>query len=441
MTTFRISKIVLLVVVSLITTCKTNQKMISDSSDSLPSKITSTDSISVIKNSGNQELNTKIDASVTDKSNLKDAKFEAKKALKVGAERSDIYSENLKDLKIALVVNQTSVVGQEHLADFLLKKGIFIQKIFAPEHGFRGNADAGEHVTNGKDTKTGLPLISLYGKHKKPKPSDLQDIDAVIFDIQDVGVRFYTYISTMHYVMEACAENGKKCIVFDRPNPNGHYIDGMILDRKYASFVGMHPIPIVHGLTVGELATMINGEGWLKDGKICDLEVVRCENYTHKMPYSLPIRPSPNLPNDRSIWLYPTLCLFEGTKVSIGRGTEFPFQVAGMPDFPDKTFSFKPESREGAKNPKYKGQICYGMDFRTTDNFKHPFSLQPLIEFYQKSPHKADFFKDYLTLLYGSEQLRKDIEAGKTEAEIRDSWQTDLEKYKKMRQKYLLYDE
>jgi len=366
-------------------------------------------------------------------------KKETEKVLRVGAERLNFYLEKLKDKNVALVVNQTSVVQRTHLADFLLAKGIQLKKIFAPEHGFRGKADAGEHITDGKDSKTGLPLISLFGKNKKPKSSDLQNIDAVIFDIQDVGVRFYTYISTMHYIMEACAENGKKCIVFDRPNPNGHYVDGMVREAKYKSFVGMHPIPIVHGLTVGELAQMINGEGWLKNGITCDLEIIPCENYTHKMPYNLPIKPSPNLPNARSIALYPSLCLFEGTQASVGRGTDFPFQVVGIPNFPIKGFSFTPESKIGAKNPKYKGQVCYGFDYRKTDAFETPFSLKPIIEFYQKTPQKAQFFKSYLTLLYGSEQLRKDLEAGKTEAEIRASWKIDLEKYKKIRKKYLLY--
>jgi len=387
----------------------------------------------------NQEF-TKKDTTLTEKIEpQKPEKEEVVKVLRVGAERLDFYLEKLKDKNVALVVNQTSVVEQTHLADFLLGKGIQLKKIFAPEHGFRGKADAGEHITDGKDSKTGLPLISLFGKNKKPKASDLQNIDAVVFDIQDVGVRFYTYISTMHYIMEACAENDKKCIVFDRPNPNGHYVDGMVREAKHKSFVGMHPIPIVHGLTVGELAQMINGEGWLKNGVKCDLEIIPCENYTHKTPYNLPIKPSPNLPNVRSIALYPTLCLFEGTQASIGRGTDFPFQVVGIPNFPTKDFSFIPESKIGAKNPKYKGQVCYGFDYRQTDDFETPFSLKPLIEFYQKTPQKAQFFKSYLTLLYGSEQLRKDLEAGKTEVEIRASWQADLEKYKKIRKKYLLY--
>ena len=435
---------VLFLVICFITACRSSQNIV----ENTPSKtdiITATEKSNSDNNTklitNNQLVNSEKSDSIQKEVIKKLPKTEIKKVLRVGAERLDTYLDNFKNLRVALVVNQTSVVQGKHLADLLLEKGITIKKIFAPEHGFRGKADAGEHVIDGKDAKTGLPLISLYGKYKKPKSTDLQDIDAVIFDIQDVGVRFYTYISTMHYVMEACAENNKKCIVFDRPNPNGHYVDGMIREAKHKSFVSMHPIPIVHGLTVGELAKMINGEGWLKGNKTCDLQVITCKNYTHKTPYSLPIKPSPNLPNDRSILLYPSLCLFEGTNVSIGRGTEFPFQVAGTPSFPEKEFNFTPQSREGAKNPKYKSKVCYGMDFRETDNFKYEFSLAPILEFYKKSSNKASFFKSYLTLLYGSEQLQKDIEAGKTEEEIRASWQADLEKYKQMRKKYLLYED
>jgi len=357
----------------------------------------------------------------------------------VGAVRLSQYLPLLQNKKVALVVNQTSVVNQTHLVDTLLTYNIKIQKIFAPEHGFRGTADAGEKINSTKDIKTGLPLLSLYGKDKKPSAEQLADVEVVIFDIQDVGARFYTYISTMHYVMEACAENNKAFIVLDRPNPNGHYVDGMVLQPDCQSFVGMHPIPVVHGLTVGELAKMINGEKWLANGKQCNLTVITCENYTHNTPYCLPIKPSPNLPNDRSIALYPSLCFFEGTVVSVGRGTDFPFQVIGYPDYPKKDFSFTPVSKEGAKNPPHLNQLCYGTDYRQTNVGTSNFSLAPLIHYYQTAPNKTAFFNDFFTKLAGTKQLRQQIEAGKTEEEIRATWHQDLEKYKQLRAKYLLY--
>jgi uncharacterized protein YbbC (DUF1343 family) len=357
-----------------------------------------------------------------------------------GAMRIDNYLPLLRKKRVAMVVNQTSLVGQTHLVDTLLSRGVKITKIFAPEHGFRGTADAGEKLNNSTDKKTGLPLLSLYGKDKKPSTAQLADVDIIIFDIQDVGVRFYTYISTMHYVMEACAENNKLFMVFDRPNPNGDYIDGNILDLKYQSFVGMHPIPVVHGLTVGELAQMINGEKWLAGQKTCPLEIVKCLNYNHQTPYPLPIKPSPNLPNDNSVRLYPSLCLFEGTNISVGRGTDFPFQVAGHPDYPEKNFSFTPKSREGAKNPMYQDKVCYGLDYRQGTDWQYEFSLQPIIHFYSKSTDKAKFFNDFFTRLAGTEDLRKQIEAGKTEDEIRQTWQEGLENYRLLRKKYLLYE-
>jgi uncharacterized protein YbbC (DUF1343 family) len=357
----------------------------------------------------------------------------------VGAARLPSYLPLLQNKKVALVVNQTSVIGNTHLVDTLLTYNVKIQKIFAPEHGFRGTADAGEKINNAKDSRTGLPLLSLYGKDKKPSAEQLADVEVVIFDIQDVGARFYTYISTMHYVMEACAENNKHCIVLDRPNPNGHYVDGMVLQSAHQSFVGMHPIPVVHGLTVGELAKMINGEKWLANAKTCPLTVITCENYTHQTPYSLPIKPSPNLPNDISIALYPSLCFFEGTVVSVGRGTDFPFQVIGYPDYPQKDFSFTPVSKEGAKNPPYLNQLCYGTDYRQNNFEKYNFSLQPLIHYYQTAKNKATFFNDFFTKLAGTKQLRQQIEAGMTEEEIRATWQADLTQYKQMREKYLLY--
>lgn len=358
----------------------------------------------------------------------------------VAAARFDAYLGFLKNKRVAMVVNQTSMVNQTHLVDTLLNLGVKVNKIFAPEHGFRGTADAGEKINASIDKRTNLPLLSLYGKDKKPTATQLADIDVVIFDIQDVGTRFYTYISTMHYVMEACAEQNKRFIVLDRPNPNGDYIDGCLLDTKHQSFVGMHPIPIVHGLTVGELAQMINGEKWLSKSLNCKLEVVKCLNYNHQTPYSLPIKPSPNLPNDNSIRLYPSLCLFEGTNISVGRGTNFPFEVLGNPEYPEHTFSFTPTSREGAKTPMYQDKLCYGTDFRQGTDWQYEFSLQPLLQYYKAATDKKVFFNDFFTKLAGTEILRKQIESGMTEDEIRKTWQVDLEKYKQTRKKYLLYE-
>ncbi|MEM9824359.1 MAG: DUF1343 domain-containing protein, partial [Bacteroidota bacterium] len=279
-----------------------------------------------------------------------------------GAEQIDRYLPKLSGKKIAMVVNQTSRVGDQHLVDALVQKGVQIKGIFAPEHGFRGKADAGEKVQDGKDAKTGVPLISLYGKKKKPGKEDLQGIDLVLFDIQDVGARFYTYISTMHYVMEACAENQLPLLILDRPNPNGHYVDGPILAGTHQSFVGMHPVPIVHGMTVGEYAQMINGEGWLAGGIQCTLEVIPCKYYDHQRFYALPLKPSPNLPNMTAIYLYPSLCLFEGTQLSVGRGTNRQFQIYGHPDLSVGSFEFRPASMEGAKYPKHEGKLCRGVD-------------------------------------------------------------------------------
>ncbi|HEY8399691.1 MAG TPA: DUF1343 domain-containing protein, partial [Cytophagaceae bacterium] len=304
-----------------------------------------------------------------------------------GAEQLEQYLSLLKNKNVALVVNQTSVVGKTHLVDTLLSLGIKVRKIFSPEHGFRGDADAGERVNNEIDAKTGLPIVSLYGNNKKPNKESLKDVDIVIFDIQDVGVRFFTYISTMHYIMEACAENNKKVLILDRPNPNGHYVDGPVLDLKHKSFVGMHPIPIVHGLTVGELAMMINGEKWLDSGRTCDLQVIKVKNYDHKKRYSLPVKPSPNLPNDLSIQLYPHLCLFEGTTLSVGRGTEFPFQVVGHPNKAYGTFQFTPKSIPGmAKSPLHENKVCYGIDLRSLSGEESGFQLKYIMELYNKSP-------------------------------------------------------
>lgn len=356
-----------------------------------------------------------------------------------GAARFSEYLPDLQGKRVAVTVNHTATIGKTHVVDTLLAQKVNIIKIFAPEHGFRGTADAGEKVDNEKDKRTGLPVISLYGKRVKPLPEDLADVDVVIFDIQDVGTRFYTYINTMQLLMEACAEQNKELIILDRPNPNGWYVDGPTLDMQYKSFVGMQPIPIVHGLTVGELAQMINGEGWLTNKVNCRVKVVTCANYDHTKRYSLPVRPSPNLPNDRAIALYPSLCLFEGTIVSVGRGTEAPFQIIGFPENPDKTYSFTPRSTDGAKNPPHKDVTCYGIDYRTRDVSNFRFNLQPLLEMYRLAPQKDKFFIPFFEKLSGTGELRKQIAAGMSEEAIRATWAKDLAAYKAMRKKYLLY--
>lgn len=360
-----------------------------------------------------------------------------------GAYQIESYKKLLEGKSIAIVANQTSIVGKTHLVDTLISIGINVKSIFAPEHGFRDLADAGETVANSKDPKTGVPVISLYGSHYKPTPKDLAGIDIVIFDIQDVGVRFYTYISTLHYVMEACAENHVKCLILDRPNPNGFYIDGNILDTLHKSFVGMHPVPVVHGMTVGEYAGMINGEGWLKGGVKCDLIVIKCKNYSHKTYYDLPVKPSPNLPNQNSVYLYPSICFFEGTNISLGRGTAFPFQVYGSPLLPDKGFGFTPESVPGAKNPPLLGKKCYGIDLRAAikDGLipSPKINLNWLIDAYRAYPDKSKFFIPYFDVLSGGPTLREQIQKGMTADQIRKSWKQGLAKFSKMRAKYLLY--
>lgn len=361
--------------------------------------------------------------------------------MKLGASRTDLYLPEIEDKNVGLLINHTSVLNEKHLVDFLMAQGVQIKAIFAPEHGFRGTADAGEHVKDNVDEKTGIPVVSLYGSNKKPTADQLKELDVVIFDIQDVGVRFYTYISSMHYMMEACAENGVKMIVFDRPNPNGHIVDGPMLDPGYKSFVGMHPIPVAHGLTVGELATMINEEGWLQGGIKCELLVIPMQNYQHSDAYSLPIKPSPNLPNDQSIMLYPSLCFFEGTQMSIGRGTHFPFQVIGYPDATFGEFTFTPVSIDGmSKSPRYENRVCYGVDLRSAPASVN-LDLGYIIDFYKKWEKEDDFFTKYFNTLAGTDQLRKQIEAGLTEEEIRSSWQNGLKNYKALRKKYLLYKE
>lgn len=361
-----------------------------------------------------------------------------------GAEQTWNYLPMIKNKKIALVVNQTSLINRTHLVDSLKKIGIDIGVIFAPEHGFRGNASAGTTVSNGKDEKTGIKIISLYGNHKKPYPEDLKNIETVVFDIQDVGVRFYTYISTMHYVMEACAENKIPFIVLDRPNPNGHYIDGPILDTIHRSFIGMHPIPVVHGCTVGELALMINGEGWLKKGIVCELKVFSCKNYTHSTRYELPVRPSPNLQSQSAIYLYPSLGLFEGTTVSIGQGTELPYQCFGSVTFDWGNLKFTPVSIPGvAEKPKFLNQECTGFDLTWYGNERAPqeaeINLNWLIMSYKLSKNQKQFFTDFFEKLAGTSELRKQIISGKSVAEIKQTWQNGLDKFQIIRMKYAIY--
>ncbi len=359
--------------------------------------------------------------------------------IKTGAEQLDLLLPKLQDKRVAFLVNHTAVIGRTHLVDSLQKRGVDIKKILSPEHGFRGNADAGETVTDGVDTKTGLPVISLYSNNKKPTAEQLSDIDIVIFDIQDVGVRFFTYISSLHYLMEACAEQNKKLIVLDRPNPNGSYVDGPVLDPALKSFVGMHPIPIVHGLTVGELAQMINGEGWLQGKRKCELEIIKLKNYTHQKSYTLPIKPSPNLPNQQSVLLYSSTCLFEGTVLSVGRGTQHPFEWIGHPDLKNQPFQFTPISIEGmAKKPPHENMVCFGIDLSKEKTGKE-ISLKYIIQLYQKYPDKEKFFIPYFDKLAGTKLLKEQIKKGMTEKQIKATWKKDLDTYKTIRKKYLIY--
>jgi uncharacterized protein YbbC (DUF1343 family) len=372
---------------------------------------------------------------------------DASAVIKTGAESTSLYLNLLKGKNIAVVANQTSVIEKiaaanekrvfTHLVDSLLSLKIKIKKVFAPEHGFRGKADAGEIIKDGFDRKTGLPIISLYGKNKKPSAAQLKEIDVVVFDIQDVGARFYTYISSLHYVMEACAEMAIPLIILDRPNPNGQYIDGPVLELEHRSFVGMHKVPVVYGMTIGEYGKMINGEKWLQNNIKCDLTIIPLENYEHQIAYSLPIKPSPNLPNNKSIQLYPSLCFFEGTNVSAGRGTEMQFQIYGSPFLDKNAFSFTPQANEGAKYPKYKNKICFGEDLRTTENF-NALDLSFLIKAYKQNSSK-EFFNNFFTKLAGTEKLQGQIEQGVSQKEIQKSWEKDLERFKKVRSKYLIY--
>lgn len=376
------------------------------------------------------------------------AVLQATAQVKNGADRLEELFPLLENKRISLVVNQTSLVQNVHLLDTLYNKGVHITQVFAPEHGFRGDADAGEFIKNGKDYRTQVPIISLYGKNKKPQPSQLQQTDIMIFDIQDVGARFYTYISTMFYVMQACAENNKELIILDRPNPCD-YVDGPVLDMKYKSFVGILPIPILHGCTIGELAQMINGEGWLGNNLQCPLKVITIEDWKHGQPYSLPVKPSPNLPNDQAIALYPSLCPFEGTSVSVGRGTDFPFQIIGSPTTKNLKFRFMPHPMKGSdKHPLHQDTYCYGLNLSSEKNIPKGFSLQYVIQFYNYFQNltkhaEKDFFTrpHWFDLLMGTNQVRLDILKNKTEEQIRSAWQKKLNQYKEIRKKYLLYED
>lgn len=387
-------------------------------------------------------------------------KPKAEAQIKTGADNHQAYLPLLRDKKIGIVTNQTGIITYDsiytlpdsgdrthqeaykrktlHLVDFLIGAKINIKKIYAPEHGFRGTADAGELIKDGKDTKTGLHIISLYGNNKKPKPEQLAGIDVLVFDLQDVGARFYTYISSLHYIMEACAENKIPLIILDRPNPNGGIVDGPMLEKEHTSFVGMHEIPVLHGMTIGEYGKMINGEKRLKNGVQCDLTVIPCLNYERDMPYSLPVKPSPNLPNDQAINLYASLCFFEGTNVSLGRGTNKQFQIYGSPDLPNTGFSFTPMPNEGAKEPPLKGIICYGEDLSKAPKVNR-LELKWLMKAYAETKDKSKFFISFFTKLAGTKTLQKQIEEGKSEAEIRKSWEPGLAKFKAMRKKYLIY--
>ncbi len=367
--------------------------------------------------------------------------FGCESKIVTGADQPEKYLPLLENKKVGLVVNHTSIVGNVHLVDFLLENDINVQKIFAPEHGFRGDASAGEIIKDGVDTKTGIPLLSLYGETKKPTKEHLQNLDIVIFDIQDVGCRFYTYISTLHYVIEACAENNIDLLVLDRPNPNGDYVAGPVLKTGFESFVGMDPIPIVHGCTVGELARMIDGEKWHKAKLNCKLHVVPVLNYTHSSKYELPVKPSPNLPNYRSVRLYPSLCFFEATSVSVGRGTEFPFQVLGGLNPKLGKFQFTPlDIPDAAMNPLNKGKVCYGVDLRELNKVPR-FTLKYFLVFYNKYENKTEFLtrERWFNLLAGTDLLLKEIKSGKSEEEILRYFQPELDRYKQIRKKYLLY--
>ena len=365
--------------------------------------------------------------------------------VKVGAEMTDRYFPLLKGKKVAVMTNQTGMAGDEHLVDLLQRNHFTIVGIFSPEHGFRGTADAGEHVASTVDEKTGIPIWSLYGSgNGKPSAEKMKEFDILLFDLQDVGLRFYTYYASMARLMDACAEQGKKMIILDRPNPNGMYVDGPLLDMKHKSGVGWLPIPVVHGMTLGELALMINGEQWLPQGRHCDITVIPCVNYTHQTRYQLPVSPSPNLTNNHAIYLYPSTCLFEGTVVSLGRGTPYPFEVYGHPAYKGSSFSFTPRSVSGAKNPPLLNQKCYGVDLRNLSSehiMENGFDLTYLIDAYQNLGRGDKFFTSFFEKLVGVDYIRQDIIAGKSAGEIKAKWFCDVVKFKQQRRPYLLYKE
>lgn len=359
----------------------------------------------------------------------------------IGAQQFKLYLPKLKNKKVAIVTNQTGVINGISIVDTLLKLKVNIKKIFGPEHGFRGNTEAGEKVNSNIDKKTGLPVISLYGSNKKPAAKDLQGIDVVVYDIQDIGVRFYTYISTMCYVMEACAENKKEMIILDRPNPNGFYVDGPVLKDEFKGFLGLHNVPLVYGMTCGEYAQMANNEGWLNNKCMTKLTVIPCLNYDRKSSYDLPVNPSPNIPNSSAILLYPSLGLFEGTVMSMGRGTKMPFQVLGHPNYPDTSFSFMPLPSELSKNPKYVNERCYGLDLRKAPylaEHPHKINLNWLSTCFNKL-NRTDFFDKNFNYHAGNTELQEQIKSGMFENEIRKSWEKDLEVFRSIRKKYLIY--
>lgn len=362
-----------------------------------------------------------------------------KNKLLTGADQLDVLLPKLAGQRVALMVNHTAVVGKRHLADTLKVRGVNLVKIFAPEHGFRGTADAGETIRDGVDASTGIPLVSLYGKNYKATPEQVADVDVILFDIQDVGARFFTYISSLHYLMETCAENNKKLIILDRPNPNGSYVDGPVRKPEHKSFVGMHPIPITHGMTIGEYARMVNGEGWLKDKKACTLEVVALKGWNHKDSYHIAQKPSPNLPNDHAIGMYPSTCLFEGTVLSIGRGTLNPFEVVGDPYLKNQPYTFTPVSIDGmSKEPPLQDQVCYGLDLRN-EKLPKEVTLKYLIKLYNEYPNKEKFFISYFDKLAGNTTLKEQIKSGMSEKAIKATWKPELDAFKAIRTKYLLY--
>ena len=368
----------------------------------------------------------------------------AQDRIETGAEQTGRYLPLLEGRRVGIMTNHTGTVGRTHLVDTLRSLGVDIRVVFAPEHGFRGQADAGESVASYRDRKTGIDVVSVYGSTKRPPDSIMQRLDVLLFDIQDVGLRYYTYLSSMHYLMEACAANGKRLIVLDRPNPNGFYVDGPVLEAKHRSFVGMHPIPVVHGMTLGELARMIDGEGWLRDGLRCKLTVIPCRGYTHRSRYRLPTAPSPNLPNMRAVYLYPSLCFFEGTPISLGRGTDFPFQAYGHPEL-QGGFSFTPRSNAGAKNPPLKDKLCHGVDLRTSPSderiWERGVDLGYVIDCYRQLNLGEKFFTPMFDRLTGTDYVRQMILQGAGADRIKARWADDVERFKQTRKPYLLYEE